>query len=386
MRGVLSVSGVIGTWAGPRSPGTAYVMAHHKIGDVGDGKMGAVGLPRGRHGRGHPGAARRGGVVRRDGAHRRRRRPQIIVRDGEARGVVLVDRRGDRRRRRHRGDAPADHVPASSSTQSELPDDFVDDIERWKSRSGTVKVNLAIDRLPEFTAAPGFDPEVHGGTIVLAPSLDDVENAFQDAVAGRPAAAAVRRHLHPVGVRPDARARGQARRCRCSRSGCRTSGRPSRTTTSSTRTPTGSSTRSSSVAPGFRDSILHRQVIGPYDMEHTYGLIGGNIFHGELSPTQLFHMRPAPGYADFRTPIREPLPGVVRDPRRRRRHRHPRAQGRRADPPRPQGVPPRPPPQPHLSRSRRRRPVRLSDAVTATGNGTDADERAGQVVAANGVA
>jgi phytoene dehydrogenase-like protein len=59
------------------------------------------------------------------------------------------------------------------------------------------------------------------------------------------------------------------------------------------------------VAPGFRDSILHRQVIGPYEMEHTYGLIGGNIFHGELSPAQLFHMRPAPGYADYRTPIRD---------------------------------------------------------------------------------
>jgi phytoene dehydrogenase-like protein len=59
------------------------------------------------------------------------------------------------------------------------------------------------------------------------------------------------------------------------------------------------------VAPGFTNSILHRQVIGPYEMEHTYGLIGGNIFHGELSPAQLFHMRPAPGYADYRTPIRD---------------------------------------------------------------------------------
>ena len=57
------------------------------------------------------------------------------------------------------------------------------------------------------------------------------------------------------------------------------------------------------IAPGFTDSIRHRQVIGPYEMEHEYGLVGGNIFHGELSPGQLFHMRPAPGYADFRTPI-----------------------------------------------------------------------------------
>jgi phytoene dehydrogenase-like protein len=58
------------------------------------------------------------------------------------------------------------------------------------------------------------------------------------------------------------------------------------------------------VAPGFKGSILHRQVIGPYEMETEYGLIGGNIFHGELSANQLFHMRPAPGFADFRTPIR----------------------------------------------------------------------------------
>jgi phytoene dehydrogenase-like protein len=57
------------------------------------------------------------------------------------------------------------------------------------------------------------------------------------------------------------------------------------------------------VAPGFTGSIIDRQVIGPYDMEHTYGLVGGNIFHGELSAGQLFHMRPAPGWSDFRTPI-----------------------------------------------------------------------------------
>src|SRR5207302_1017275 len=60
-------------------------------------------------------------------------------------------------------------------------------IDRWKTRSGTVKVNVAVDRLPDFTAKPGFDPEVHGGTIVLAESLDHVERAFQDAVAGRAA-------------------------------------------------------------------------------------------------------------------------------------------------------------------------------------------------------
>ena len=57
------------------------------------------------------------------------------------------------------------------------------------------------------------------------------------------------------------------------------------------------------LAPGFTSSILHRQIIGPYEMEHEYGLPGGNIFHGELSLNQMFHMRPVPGWANFRTPI-----------------------------------------------------------------------------------
>ena len=101
-----------------------------------------------------------------------------------------------------------------------------------------MKVNVAVDRLPEFTAQPGFDPEVHGGTIVLAESLDDIEGAFQDAVAGRAAGAAVRRHLHPVGVRPDARARGQARRVDVHAVGAAHVGVDAGRRPSSTRTPT----------------------------------------------------------------------------------------------------------------------------------------------------
>ena len=190
------------------------------------------------------------------------------------------------------------HRPRAS-----CPTDFVERIERWKTRSGTVKVNVAVDRLPEFTAKPGFDPEVHGGTIVLAESLDDIEGAFQDAVAGRAADAAVRRHLHPVGVRPTLAPEGKHVVSMFTQWVPHTWAVEPTHATSSTRTPTASIARVDAVAPGFTDSILHRQVIGPYEMEHEYGLIGGNIFHGELSPDQLFHMRPAPGYADFRTPI-----------------------------------------------------------------------------------
>jgi phytoene dehydrogenase-like protein len=301
MRGALSVSGVIGTWAGPRSPGTAYVMAHHSIGDVGDGKLGAWGVPEG--GMGSVTQALRdaaesfGATVRTEADVTR-----IVVRSGEARGVLLGT--GEQ--------IDADVVIAATHPQitflaqlepSELPDDFVDDLRRWKSRSGTVKVNLAIDRLPEFTAAPGFDPEVHGGTIVLAPSLDHVEHAFQDAVAGRPAGlpfadicipSVFDRTLAPEGHHVMSMFTQWVPHEWASEPHSDELDAYADRVIDEVEV----------VAPGFRSSILHRQVIGPYAMEHTYGLIGGNIFHGELSPAQLFHMRPAPGYADYRTPIR----------------------------------------------------------------------------------
>ena len=84
------------------------------------------------------------------------------------------------------------------------------------------------------------------------------------------------------------------------------------------------------VAPGFKGSVLHSDIVGPHEMEQEYGLIGGNIFHGELTPEQLFHMRPAPGYADYRTPIAGLYNAQLGDPRRRRRLRHPRLAGRAA--------------------------------------------------------
>ena len=184
-----------------------------------------------------------------------------------------------------------------------LPPDFLGDIRAWQSRSGTVKINLALDRLPTFTSHPAYDPQVHGGTIVLAESLDDIENAFQEAVSGRPSSlpfadicipsvfddslAPEGHHIMsmftqwvPYGYadNPDAAALAAYAE--------RVIG------------------RMETVAPGFTESVLHRQVIGPHQMQEEYGLIGGNIFHGELSLGQMFHARPAAGYADFRTPIR----------------------------------------------------------------------------------
>jgi phytoene dehydrogenase-like protein len=300
MQGVLAVSGVIGTWAGPRSAGTAYVMAHHKVGDVGDGQLGSWGFPAG--GMGGVSRALRdaavanGATVRTDAAVAR-----IDVRDGRVRGVTLES--GEEIR--------ADIVVAATHPKitflehidrNDLPDDFVTRMEAWRSRSGTVKVNVAVDRLPEFSAKPGFDPEVHGGTIVLAESLDDIEGAFQDAVAGRPASLPFADICIPSVFDPTLAPEGKHVVSMF------TQWVPHTFANESDRAALDSYAdrviaRLDAVAPGFTDSILHRQVIGPYEMEHEYGLVGGNIFHGELSPDQMFHMRPAPGYADFRTPI-----------------------------------------------------------------------------------
>ncbi|HEV2360432.1 MAG TPA: NAD(P)/FAD-dependent oxidoreductase [Acidimicrobiales bacterium] len=301
VKSAMAVNGVIGTWAGPYEPGTAYVMAHHSIGDVGDGHLGNWGFPEG--GMGAVAAAversaREHGAEIRTGA----RVAKIAVRGGRVTGVVLED--GEELR--------ADHIVTTLHPKTafldhidrgELPDEFVADIEHWKSRSGVVKINLALGELPDFIADPGTElQEHHTGSVEMAPSMEYIERAFQDAREGRAA-------LRPFadGVIP--------------------------TSFDRTLCPDGTHIMSlftqwcpaewseaphteeleayadrmvdcyTELAPNFKSAIIHRDVVGPYEMEHEYGLIGGNIFHGELSLEQLFHMRPAPGYANYRTPL-----------------------------------------------------------------------------------
>ncbi|MFY9889219.1 MAG: NAD(P)/FAD-dependent oxidoreductase [Streptosporangiaceae bacterium] len=300
LRGLLSVSGVIGTWSGPRSAGSAYVTLHHHLGDAG-GQAGAWGFPRG--GMGGVTAAL-ASAARSFGAEIRTSAPvaQITTAGGRATGVILTS--GE--------EISAATVittahPAISFLDlvdpAVLPPEFVADIRGWHSRSGTVKVNLAVDRLPVFASHPQADPQIHGGTIVLAESLDDLETAFQEAAAGQPSAlpfadvcipsvfddslAPAGQHVISMftqwvphtyaGLCDDAALTAYADRVVA---------------------------RMDAVAPGFASSVLHRQVIGPREMQRDYGLIGGNIFHGELTLGQMFHARPAAGYADLRTPVR----------------------------------------------------------------------------------
>jgi phytoene dehydrogenase-like protein len=301
VKGALAVNGVIGTWAGPYEPGTAYVMAHHSIGDVGDGHLGNWGFQEG--GMGAVSDAIES-AARERGAEIRINSPvaRVLVEGGRAVGVTLAN--GAEIRAKvivstvHPKLAFLEQVGRSN-----LPDDFVTDIERWKSRSGVVKINLALAELPDFIADPGTQlQDHHTGSVEMAPTMEYIERAFQDAREGKAA-------FRPFsdGVIP--------------------------TAFDKTLSPEGTHIMSlftqwvpsewadephaaeleayadrmidcyNELAPNFKSSILHRDVIGPYQMEHEYGLVGGNIFHGELSAEQLFHMRPAPGFADYRTPV-----------------------------------------------------------------------------------
>jgi phytoene dehydrogenase-like protein len=301
VKACLTINGVIGTWAGPDEPGTAYVMLHHSIGDVGDGHLGSWGFPEGGMGAVSDACRRSAesfGCEVRTGA----RVGRVLIRHGRAVGVAL---------------ASGEEIAAPTVVTSvhpkvtflgqidrhELPDDFVRDMENWKTRSGVVKINVAISELPDFIADPGTQQQDHHtGSVELCLSTQYAERAFQDAKEGRGA-----ERPFVDGTIP--------------------------TTFDKTLTPEGVHVFSmftqwcpkewaeephrdeleayadrvidgyNELAPNFKSSVIARQVIGPYDMEQDLGLIGGNIFHGELTPEQLFHLRPAAGYADYRSPI-----------------------------------------------------------------------------------
>jgi phytoene dehydrogenase-like protein len=296
---VMALNGLIGTWAGPHEPGTGYVMAHHSIGDVGDGQLGGWAVPEGGMGAVADAIA---SSARTLGAEIRVDAPvDRILMDGDlVRGVVLEC--GEEVRAGLV--VTACHPQITFLRQldpGQLPGEFLDDIKGWKTRSGVVKINVALDRLPKLAAAPDLT-DLSGG-VELAGSIAQLERGFEEARRGIPATYPFSDGVVPTVLDPSLAPEGKHVMSLFTQWVPHTwSEEPHRVELEAyaDRVIAGYD----EVAPGFADSVLHRQVIGPYDMEQEWGLIGGNIFHGELSAEQLFHMRPAPGYADYRTPIR----------------------------------------------------------------------------------
>ena len=299
LKGTMCASGIIGTFLGPRSPGTAYVLIHHYMGEV-DGTFRAWGFVRGGMGavsQAIAEAARRYGVAIRTSAQVDR----ILVHDGRAVGVQLSS--GERITARVvASNADPKRTFLTFLDRTDLPRDFVEAIGRYHIEGSSAKVNLALSEPPKFTSLPGEGPHLQGA-ISISPSVDYVERAYDDAKYGSfsrrpyldvvvpstidPTLAPPRKHVASIFVQYA----------------------PYHLRTGNWDDQRGALGDTvvetlAEYAPNLPKAILHRQVLTPRDLEREFGLTEGNIFHGELTPSQLFFLRPVPGWAQYRTPIR----------------------------------------------------------------------------------
>ena len=298
LKATKSASGIIGTFLGPRSPGTAYVLLHHYMGEI-DGAFRAWGFQKGGTGAISETIARAAkalGAEIRTGASVER----VVVKDGRVTGVALKN-----------GDELIAPVVVSGLDprrtflqlldEKELPDEMVQGVKRYKFRGSSGKVNLALSGLPEFTCLPGAGPAMRGA-FSISPSIDYLERAYDDAKYGEfsrnpymdivipsmidPGMAPPGKHVMSIFVQyaPYALNGGW---------------------TDAKREAFGDAVIDTLAryAPNIKSQILHRQVLTPFDIERITGLTEGNIFQGELTLSQLFFLRPVPAWAKYRTPI-----------------------------------------------------------------------------------
>jgi phytoene dehydrogenase-like protein len=299
LKATMAASGIIGTFLGVRSPGTAYVLLHHYMGEI-DGAFRSWGFARGGTGaisEAIAAAAREAGTEIRTQAAV----ASIRVKNGAATGVVLAN-----------GDELTANLVLSSVdphltflkflAPSDLPADFIDDVKRYKFRGSSGKVNMALDALPNFTSLPGEGAHLRGA-ISISPSVDYMERAYDQAKYGEfsrrpyidmviptltdPSVAPPGKHILSCFVQyaPYTLANG---------------------TWDDQREAFGDAVVDAiaEYAPNIRDVILHRQVLTPLDIEREFGLTEGNIFQGELTLEQLFFGRPVAGWSNYTTPIR----------------------------------------------------------------------------------
>src|SRR6187401_2719364 len=300
LKATMSASGIIGTFLGVRSPGTAYVLLHHYMGEI-DGAFRSWGLSKGGTGQVSQAianaAVEAGAEIRLNSAVR-----HVLVTGGSATGVVLEN--GDY----HMANAVLSSVDPRMTFEKmvgieHLPDDFAADIKRYKYRGSSGKVNLALDGLPEFTCLPGAGDHLRGA-ISFSPGIDYMELAYDDAKAGRFSRRPYIDMVIPTLVDPSMAPPGKhVMSCFVQYAPYQLADGDS--WDAARREAFGETVVDTNAerAPNIRDLILHAQVLTPKDIEDTFGLSEGNIFQGELSLEQLFFNRPVPGWARYRTPL-----------------------------------------------------------------------------------
>jgi phytoene dehydrogenase-like protein len=300
LKATMSASGIIGTFLGVRSPGTAYVLLHHYMGEI-DGAFRSWGFARGGTGAISNAIAE---AAREAGAEIRTQSPvaRIMVKNNRVEGVVLAN--GDE----IRADVVSSGVdPRLTFTkfieEQHLPAEFLEDIKRYKFRGSSGKVNIALDALPDFKCLPGPGHHLRGA-ISISPSVEYMERAYDDAKYGnfsrRPYVDMVIPSLTDPSVAPPGK---HVMSCFVQYAPYKL--RPG-LNWDDQREAFGNTVIDTiaEYAPNIRNIIINKQVLTPLDLEREFGLSEGNIFQGELSLEQLFFLRPAPGYAQFRTPIK----------------------------------------------------------------------------------
>ena len=298
LMGTLSASGIIGTFLGPRSPGTAYVLLHHYMGEI-DGVFRSWGFARG----GTGGIAQAiANAARFFGAQIRTDAPvsEVIIKNGRATGVALENGEQISARLVVSGLDPNQTFLKLVDPRT-LPEDLVASVRKYVYRGSSGKVNLALDRLPTL-ASTLEDPAVLRGAISISPSIDYIERAYDQAKYGDFSQKPYIDIIIPSMIDPGMAPPGKHVMS------CFVQYAPYDLRNASwdeQREAFGDAVVEalSEYLPNIKDIILHRQVLTPLDIERSIGLTQGNIFQGELSLSQLFFLRPAPGYADYRTPL-----------------------------------------------------------------------------------
>lgn len=296
--GTLSSSGVIGTFLGPRSPSSAYVLLHHYMGEI-DGVFRSWGFAKG----GTGGIASAiASAARSFGAEIRLNSgvSQVLVRNGKVTGVVLEN-----------GDEFSSKIVVSSLDPQQtfmklvdaalLPQDMVEALRHYVYRGSSGKVNLALDAAPGFACWRGLGPHLRGA-ISISPSVDYIERAYDEAKYGQFSSRPYIDIIIPSMIDPDMAPPGKHVMS------CFVQYAPYELKSGDwdqKREAFGDAVINtlSEYIPNLKDILLYRQVLTPLDIERITGLTQGNIFQGELSLSQLFFLRPAPGLAKYRTPI-----------------------------------------------------------------------------------
>lgn len=300
VKAYLALSGIIGTALGPMSPGTAYVLLHHYMGEV-DGSVGAWGYARGGMGAVTSALASSfkaaGGTIR-TGADV----AGIMTHRGKATGAVLAD-----------GEEVLGNLVVSNADvkrtflklvdESALPERFVHRVRHFKMRGSSGKLNIALDSLPEFPALPSGSSCIRGD-LHFTDTIERMEKGYDDWKAGRWSADPFVDMMIPTTLDPTMAPPGK-HFVSCFVQYC-----PPKVEgndwTDADRDAFAETVikQISDYSPGFRERILHMEVRTPREIEQEVGLTEGNIFQGELTFDQLLFNRPVPGYAQYRTPVR----------------------------------------------------------------------------------